>query len=308
MKQGLKVGLVKSWRTYLWIMKILIPISLGVTALQWSGLLPKMGVFLGPVMGLFRLPAEAAVPIILGVVVGPAGCVGAMMALPFSQAQMTLIGIFCLIAHSLPTESAVQAKAGFGWAKSLTARLGGASLLVIIVAPMLGAVPEMPPVEAAAAVQGMSLAQAGLLWLRDLIKLAATMIVLVTVFLGAMEVCRAMGWIDPLARALSPAVRLMGLPPRVGLLWAAANIFGLTYGSAIIVEESTSGNLTDDEVQSLHWSISINHSLFEDPAVFLALGLPFFWLYVPRLLMAMAVGRLFTLWLAVRSRTASPPA
>jgi hypothetical protein len=42
-------------------------------------------------------------------------------------------------------------------------------------------------------------------------------------------------------------------------------------------------------LENLHISIGINHSLVEDPALFLSLGLAPFWLWVPRILAAMIV-------------------
>ena len=75
-----------------------------------------------------------------------------------------------------------------------------------------------------------------------------------------------------------------------------AVVFGLSYGGAIIVEEAKNGHLNEDELKILHLSIGMNHSIVEDPALFLPLGVHPFWLYVPRLLMAIVTVRLLRLW------------
>jgi hypothetical protein len=111
-----------------------------------------------------------------------------------------------------------------------------------------------------------------------------------------MEIIRSTGWIHPLVRFLSPLLKLMGLDKKVGFLWMTAVIFGLAYGGAILVEEIKNGNLSEEERETLHLSIGINHSLVEDPALFFTFGLSPFWLYVPRLLVAMASVRLIRLW------------
>jgi hypothetical protein len=70
----------------------------------------------------------------------------------------------------------------------------------------------------------------------------------------------------------------------------------LAYGAAVIVEEANEGHLGKEELEALHLSIGINHSLIEDPALFLALGLSAFWLWIPRLITAIIAVRLFSFY------------
>jgi len=73
-------------------------------------------------------------------------------------------------------------------------------------------------------------------------------------------------------------------------------IFGLAYGAAVIVEEAEKGHLSREELERLHLSIGINHAIIEDPSLFLALGLGAFWLWAPRLIMAILAVHLLRLW------------
>ncbi len=73
------------------------------------------------------------------------------------------------------------------------------------------------------------------------------------------------------------------------MMFVAGIIFGLLYGGAIIVEEGKKGTLTKEEVEHLHISLGINHAMVEDPALFAMLGVNLFWLWVPRLIMAIIV-------------------
>jgi hypothetical protein len=88
----------------------------------------------------------------------------------------------------------------------------------------------------------------------------------------------------------------MGLNQKVGFLWMTAVVFGLSYGGAVIVEEAKNGRLSSDDLELLHLSIGMNHSMVEDPPLFMSLGINPFWLYVPRLLMAIVVVRLVRLY------------
>jgi hypothetical protein len=56
------------------------------------------------------------------------------------------------------------------------------------------------------------------------------------------------------------------------------------------------GLLTDEEAEKLHLSIGINHSFIEDPILFMALGVSFFWAWFPRLLAAILTVHVVTQW------------
>ncbi|MEE8413200.1 MAG: hypothetical protein V3R96_01480, partial [Dehalococcoidales bacterium] len=85
---------------------------------------------------------------------------------------------------------------------------------------------------------------------------------------------------------LRPLMRVFHLSDRTFPLWITSITFGLLYGGAVIVSQAKKGDLTKEELESLHISIGINHAMVEDPALFLVLGLNPFWLWVPKLLMS----------------------
>jgi hypothetical protein len=103
-KAGLAAGIRSGWRSFLWMAQIVVPISLLVALLQWSGWLDKLDVVLAPLMAFLRLPPEAGLPIVTGMLVNIYAVLGAMTVIPFSAAQMTLVAVFSLIAHNLILE------------------------------------------------------------------------------------------------------------------------------------------------------------------------------------------------------------
>ena len=81
-------------------------------------------------------------------------------------------------------------------------------------------------------------------------------------------------------------MRILGLSERTAILWVTSAIFGLMYGGAITIDKARDETFNKEELERLHISIGINHSMIEDPALFLALTLNPFWLWVPHLVMA----------------------
>jgi len=64
----------------------------------------------------------------------------------------------------------------------------------------------------------------------------------------------------------------------------------------VIVNETKNGSFTRAELENLHLSIGINHAVIEDPALFLSIGLNPFWLWVPRLMVAIVAVHVFSMW------------
>jgi hypothetical protein len=122
------------------------------------------------------------------------------------------------------------------------------------------------------------------------------------VLLTTLEIFKAMGWIAAIVNIFSPFLNIMGLDRKLGFLWMTAIVFGLAYGGAVIVEETKDGSLPKEDLEMLHLSIGINHSMVEDPALFMSLGLSAFWLYIPRLIMAIVTVRLMRLWFRFKKR------
>ena len=61
------------------------------------------------------------------------------------------------------------------------------------------------------------------------------------------------------------------------------------------MEDVKIGNLAADELERLHISIGINHSMIEDPSLFAVIGLPPFWLWIPRFIMAIIAVQFYRL-------------
>jgi hypothetical protein len=133
-------------------------------------------------------------------------------------------------------------------------------------------------------------------WAETTLWLAVKIFFIIMALLTLLECLKSFDLVHPLVRSLSPLLRLMGLDQKVGFLWMTAVIFGLTYGGAIIVEEAKSGHLSRDELEVLHLSIGMNHSMVEDPPLFWSLGVHPLWVYLPRLVVAIVTVRLVRLW------------
>ncbi len=287
LKDGFLEGIKKGWGSFVWMCKIVIPLSLLIAILQWTGWLSHLDFLLNPMTRLINLPPQAALPIISGMLINLYATIAIITVMPFTIGQMTLIAVFNLIAHNLIMEGIIQHKSGMNIAKITAIRIGAAILTVLIVSRFLGDTSQsVAPVQAAV--------QAGLLdvlktWATGMVALLIKIFSIIMGIMVALGWLKSLGWTDYILKYFRPLGKVFGLKEHTAMMFMAAEIFGLLYGGAVIVEEAKKEPYTRDELEYLHISIGINHSMVEDPALFTVLGLNAFWMWVPKLIMAIIV-------------------
>jgi len=292
LRSVLLMGARKGRKSFIWICKLLIPISFLAVIIQWSGWLYEVMPLLDPAMRLINLPGAAALPILSGMLIGPYTTIAIVSVLPFSFGQMTLIAIFTMIAHSLIIESIIQHRAGIHAAKITLIRIGGAILAVLIVSQFFTNTTQdivMPTALTAAT----SFTEVLKIWAVETGWLLAKILGIVMAVMIGLESLKSLGWVEYLLKVFQPAMRILGLSRRAAMLWITAVLFGVLYGGAVIIEEAGRAGLSKDELEYLNISIGINHSMVEDPALYLALGLNAFWLWIPRLVTAIVAVQVY---------------
>ena len=284
------------------MLQIIIPISFLTSLLSYSGWMDRIDFLLQPVMSLLNLPSMAALPILVGMLTGIYGGIASMVMLPLTNEQMTLIAVFILISHNLVQEGIIQAKSGIHPLKATLFRLTASVITVIIVARFLK--PDTLAVMSEGLSRGAAQPLMAMLknWFIASFYLCIKMFVIIMALMILLGIMKSFNIIHHIVRVISPVLKAMGLNQKVGILWITAAVFGIAYGAVVIVEEAKEGNFDRQELEKLHISIGINHSMVEDPALFLTFGLNPFWLWVPRLLTAVLAVHLFGLWHRIKSR------
>ena len=296
LKEGFTSGIHRGWYGFIWMLKILIPISLLTAFLEWSGVIYWINFLIQPVMVWLRLPGMAAFPLVIGFIAGIYGGIASLSVLPFTRDQMTLVAIFMLIAHNLIQEGVIQGKSGLHPLKATLFRLGAAMVTVFVVAQFLNPISELSGSMRFPSPFSEPFVLMLKHWAISTLYLTVRIFFILMGIMIVFEMLKVSGWMDPILKGLTPPLKVMGLSQRVGLLWITGAFFGVAYGAAVIVGEAKKGYLTRDELERLHASIGINHSIIEDPALFMTMGLNAFWLWVPRLIMAILFVHLLRVW------------
>lgn len=300
---GIRNGLKKGWNGFLWLLKIIVPVSFATGLLVYSGVIYQLDFLLTPVMTWLGLPPSGALVIIAGIFTGIYGTVAALSVMPFAMEHMILLAVFTLICHNLIQESMVQGRSGINPFFAAGFRLAAAFVVTFCCARLMGVTPDITAVTAAAAAlpdkdPAFTAWLAG--WAVDTLKLVIQIFCIIMPLMVIMELAKVFHVIDIIIRPLQPVLSFLGLDRSCGMLWMTAAVFGLAYGSAVIVEETRAHTYEPESLTKLHLSIGINHAMIEDPALFLPLGIPPFWLWIPRLLAAILVTYTFSVFTALR--------
>ena len=128
-KQGTRAGLLVLWE----LAKVIVPAVVLVHLLEQSGWLPRISGWLGPVMGIFGLPGEAALALVSANVASIYAGLGVVVALGLNAKETTIVAAMMMINHAAISETALVAKAGAraGWV------LAARTVAMVVVALLL---------------------------------------------------------------------------------------------------------------------------------------------------------------------------
>jgi len=267
------------------LLSIMIPVSLAVTLLKFTGVLEHIAGWMNPMFSLIGLPGDAAFVFITSMALNIYSAIAVISTLPFSERELTILALMCLISHNYFVETAIQKKTGSSAVKITLVRfiysfIGAYSLNILMPADS-GKI-----ITASSGSAELSIAGIFSSWFYNSLFLIVQIIVIVTLLLILQKILDEFGFIDKLAVILRPLLRVMGLPGSVAFLWIVANTLGLAYGSAIMIEQSESGKLIKEDADLLNHHIGISHSLLEDTLLFVAIGVPALWIIFPRVILA----------------------
>lgn len=284
---GVRVGL----KTSVFLIKIMIPVSLAVALLDWSGLLYYVARFLAPAMRLIGLPGEAALALVSGFLLTNYSAIAVITVLGLPVREATIVAIICLTAHNLIIETAVMRKAGSSAVKMVLLRLGmafaAAWIYNLLLPGTLAPASYIPPPDVIAVWSTLPAALAA--WGLATLALVVKMILLVIAILVTQRLMEEFHVAKFLARLFAPLMKGFGLPDSASFLWLVINLVGYAYGAAVIMEQVDGGKMKRQEADLFNHHAAMSHSIFEDTVLYGALGISLFWLTVPRFIMALAI-------------------
>lgn len=274
--------------TSLWLLRIMLPISLGVTLLQLWGVIEWVAQWLSPVFCHLGLPGASAVAFLTGAMVTTYAGLAVMLTLTMTLREATIIAIMMCLCHALPMECAVMRRIGSKPLKMAMIRIAAALVAAVALNTLL---PELPQPFMASHSTGAAPSFGAALWQWTLAsaKLSAMIAALIYSLTVLQRLLYEFGIMRLLVKPLRPVMLLFGLPENAAYLWLVGNVLGVSYGAACMIDLEEQGQITRSEANEVNYHLVMNHSMLEDTLVFAAMGISAAWILGVRITFATAL-------------------
>lgn len=290
--------LSRSWRMFLTVAKVMLPVLVAVQLGQELGLVDMVGRAIAPAMALMHLPPEAgiiwAATVLTGIYGGIASLSGLSPSLDLTAAQVSALCAMMLFSHAIPVEQAIVRRAGAAFSTTAALRIGAAifyGAAVSWICHLTGTLSEPMSFEwlRGSSVLASQTDSGWLAWvLSTAFSLALTLAVIIVLVL-LLDALDKLGITRRITSATMPLLRMSGLAPEVAPVTTVGVLLGLTYGGALIIEEAKKQNFSPrTRFLALSW-LSLSHSLIEDTLLMLALGADIWVVLVGRVLLTLAI-------------------
>ncbi len=285
---GSITALKKASKTIWWLLKLIIPISLLVSLLQYWGIIALIAVWLKPAFSLLGLPGEGAIVFISSIFLPLYGPIAIISTLPLTVREITILALMCLVSHNLLVETAIQKKTGSSafimFFMRLSVSVAGAILLNYLLPAQVGGNHIVEKIMEFPTIWDMLLN-----WLKSSAFLSFKIALIISGLMMLQNILKEFRILDLISRTFAPFMRIMGLSDDSSFLWFVAQTLGLAYGSVVMIEEVENHEITPQSANLLNYHIAVNHSLLEDTLLFVAIGVPAGWIITPRFVFAIGI-------------------
>lgn len=287
MKRGFVQGLKVTWT----LSKVIFPITVLVTILQYTPLLPLLIDLFAPLMQWIGLSGEASVPLVLGNTLNLYAGIAAIVSFDFTVKEVFIMAMMLSFSHNLFVESSVASKVGIRWPIVVGIRL----MLAIIAAITINLL--WPG--------GQEIAQYGLVssnqqipegWLAigldGLITAANSILQLTLIVIPLMlglQFFRELGWMKKFSNLFAPFTKVLGIKPNASMTLVAGLSIGLAYGAGVMVQAIKEDGVAKKDMYLSFIFLVACHAVIEDTLIFIPLGIPVLPLLIIRLTTAVVL-------------------
>ncbi|OED31322.1 hypothetical protein BHE17_01540 [Planococcus maritimus] len=287
MKNGLKAGLKTTWS----LGKIIFPITLLVTMLQFTPVLPFIIDLVAPVMGIFGLSGEAAVPLVLGNALNLYAGIAGILSLELTVKEVFILAVMLSFSHNIFIETGVALKVGVRLWIVLVVRFGLAALSAFLINLFWSGGGEVAQYgftpEAAAAPEtwlgifllGLEKASFGVLQLAMIVIPLMLMI----------QILKDRQYLQKISNMMGPLTRLIGVEKNTSLTLASGLIFSLAMGAGVMIQAVQEDGVSRKDATLAFIFLVACHAVVEDTLIFIPLGIPIWPLLLIRVITALAL-------------------
>jgi hypothetical protein len=286
-REGFKSGLRTTWE----LGKIIFPVTLAVSVLQYTAVYDALLSVLTPIMALIGLPNEAAIPLTLGNLLNLYAAIGAILTMDLTVKQVFILALMLSYSHSLPVEAAVCRRIGVSVSLVIGFRVTLAVATAIAVNLLWSGGDEVARygLAPAAEKEPSGWTEISVDALQSAFIGVFQLALIVFPVMMAIQILKDLGALGRFAAWTRPLMRPLGIAPHGAVTMAGGLIFGLAFGAGVILEQVREQKFTKREITLIILFLCACHAVIEDTLIFIPLGINVLPLLLIRLSAAIAL-------------------
>ncbi|WP_346207319.1 nucleoside recognition domain-containing protein [Caldifermentibacillus hisashii] len=286
-KQGIMNGLHTTWT----LGKVIFPVTLIVSLLQYTPVLPWLFDKLAPFMSVFGLSGEAAIPLVLGNLLNLYAAIGGILTLELTVKEVFIIAVMLSFSHNLLIETSVALKSGVKLWIVLSVRIGLALVAAFIINLVWPGGSEMVQYGLITANETAPVGMAAifLAGLQKAVLGALQLAMIVIPLMIGIQILKDLKWLNVFTGWMAPVTRGLGMNENTALVLTAGLIFGLAYGAGVLLQAVKEDGVSKKDATLAFIFLVACHAVVEDTLIFVPLGIPVFPLFIIRLCTAIAL-------------------
>ncbi|MFD1739373.1 nucleoside recognition domain-containing protein [Bacillus salitolerans] len=283
-RRGFFVGLNTTWT----LGKVIFPITIIVTLLQYTPVMKWAMNGITPLMGWIGLSGDAAIPLVLGNLLNLYAAIGAILSLDLTVKEVFILAVMLSFSHNMIVESTVAKRVGVSIGLTILVRVGLAIISAVVINLVWSG--------------GGSLAQYGLITKKEevitgwgnilidafskaglgIFQLAMIVIPLMIVI----QLLKDLQWLSMFSKWMSPFTRLLGMKENTSTTLAAGLLFGLAFGAGVMIQAAKEDGVSKKDLTLAFIFLVSCHAVVEDTLIFIPLGIPVLPLLIIRIVTA----------------------
>ncbi|MDG4657161.1 nucleoside recognition domain-containing protein [Ectobacillus antri] len=286
--ETLKRGVLAGGKTTWALGKIIFPITLFVTILQYTPVLPWLTKLIAPLMGLLGLPGDAAIVLVLGNVLNLYAAIGAILTLDLTVKEVFILAVMLSFSHNLLVESSVAAKVGVQIWIVLAVRIGLAIMSAICIDQLWQGGGKQAQYGFAAESKAVPETWIDIIFV-GLQKAASGIWQLALIVIPLMimiQILKDYGFLDRFSKMMAPFTRLLGMKENTSTTLAAGLLFGLALGAGVMIQAVREDGVEKRDLVLAFIFLVACHAVVEDTLIFIPLGIPVLPLFFIRIIVA----------------------
>lgn len=283
-QNGFKAGLKTTWT----LGKVIFPITLILVMLQYTPVLPWIIDLISPIMGIFGLRGDAAIPLVLGNALNLYAGIAGILSMELTVKEVFILAVMLSFSHNIFIETGVALKVGVKLWVVLLVRFGLAAVSGILINLLWKGGGEVAKYGFAHVeeVQPDGWLQIFLLGLEKASLGVLQLALIVIPLMIIIQFLKDRHYLQKFSEKLAPFTKVLGVQPNTSMTLVAGLTIGLAYGAGVMIQAVQEDGVSKKDATIAFIFLVACHAVVEDTLIFVPLGIPILPLLLIRIIVA----------------------